>query len=149
MKYAVRVLMNARVAITIWNGRVSPVMDTACRLLVLDIVDGRQVSRDIINIPQGDMSYRASFISELGIDTLICGAVSQQFNQVITALGTKTYPWCCGDVNEIVVAYSSGTFRIGNFPSPGCRQRQRRRGRGQPGEGCRKSGRIRHHKEEV
>ena len=141
--------MNARVAIPIWNGRVSPVMDTACRLLVIDIVDGRQVSRKIINIPQGDMSYRASFISELGIETLICGAISQQFNQVIAASGTKTYPWCCGDVNEIVAAYSNGTFRIGSFPSPGCRQRQRRRGRGQPGDGRRKYGNMRRQKEDI
>jgi len=41
-----------KVAIPIWNGRVSPVMDTACRLLVVDFADGREVSRETWDIPQ-------------------------------------------------------------------------------------------------
>jgi len=140
--------MNLKVAIPILNERVSPVMDTACRLLVTEIVDDREVSRTVFDIPQSDISNRASFIAQLGIDVLICGAISQQFEQIITASGIRLLPWYCGYGNEIIAAYSNGTLQNGSFLSPGCRRQQRCRGRGQRRAGRSGSGRKRPFKED-
>jgi predicted Fe-Mo cluster-binding NifX family protein len=132
-----------KVAMPIWDERVSPVMDTACRLLIAEIVEGREVSRTIVDIPQADIPHRAAFLSSLGINILICGAISQQFEQIIAASGIKMHPWYCGRGNEIIAAYSNGTLQNGDFLSPGCRRQQRRRGRGRSRAGYSGSGRKR------
>ena len=141
--------MSMKVAIPIWDERVSPVMDAACRLLVVEIVDDREVARTVVDIPQADIRYRADFLSQLGIDVLICGAISQQFEQIIAASGIKMLPWRCGWGNEIIAAYSNRTLQNGSFLSPGCRRQQRRRGRGRPRADCRGFGRGRSIKEEI
>ena len=138
-----------KVAIPIWNERVSPVMDTACRLLVVEIVGGQEISRTIVDIPQADIHHRATFLSGLGIDVLICGAISQQFEQIIAASGIKMHPWYCGRGNEIIAAYSNGTLQNGSFLSPGCRRQQQRRRRGRSRADCPGSGRRRPLKEDI
>ena len=130
-----------KTAIPIWNGRVSPVMDTACRLLITETVDGREISRTIVDIPQANMSHRTGFISGLGVDVLICGAISHQFDRMLNALGIKTNPWFRGDVDEVIAAHLKGVLQNDNFLLPGC-GRRRRRQRGQrcgrrPGFGAR------------
>jgi len=119
-----------KVAIPIWNGRVSPVMDTACRLLVVDFADGREVSRETWDIPQVIIPYRVSFLADRGINVLICGAISHQFEQMLAASGIKPIPWFGGDVDEIIAAYAGGALQNDNYRLPGC-GRQRRQGRGQ------------------
>ena len=118
-----------KVAIPIWNGRVSPVMDTACRLLVVKFADGREVSRETWDIPQVIIPYRVSFLADRGIDVLICGAISYQFEQMLAISGIKPMPWFGGDVDEIIAAYASGALQNDNYRLPGC-GRRRRQGRG-------------------
>ena len=141
--------MNTKVAIPILNERVSPVMDNACHLLITEIVDDREVSRTVIDIPQANISNRASFLAQLGIDVLICGAISQQFEQMIAASGIRILPWYCGSCNEIIVAYFNGTLENGSFLSPGCRRQQRCRGRGRSRAGRSGRGRKRTFKEDI
>jgi len=125
-----------KVAMPIWEGRLSPVMDSACRLLVAEINGGREISRLVYNIPPVDISGRARFIAGLGIDVLICGAISQQLEQMLTASGIRTNPWFRGEVDDIIKAHTDGNLQNDNFFLPGCRHR----GRG-PGRGRRQGGR--------
>jgi predicted Fe-Mo cluster-binding NifX family protein len=123
--------MKAKVAIPIWNGRVSPVMDTARRLLIAEIVDGQEISRAVVNIPQSGISDIVKFLSDLGIGDLICAAISRQFEQILSATGIRIKPWFQGEVDEIIAAYSSGALQNNMFFSPGRRRRRRRRLSGQ------------------
>ncbi|RKX25095.1 MAG: dinitrogenase iron-molybdenum cofactor biosynthesis protein [Candidatus Zixiibacteriota bacterium] len=118
--------MKIKVAIPIWDGRVSPVMDTAGRLLVVEIDDGHEISRRTVDIPQAGIFHRVNFISGLGIDILICGAISQQFEKMLVASGIRVNPWFRGNVNEIITAYNNGILQNDNFIMPGCGRRHRR-----------------------
>ncbi len=115
-----------KTAIPIWNGRVSPVMDTACHLLVTEIDTGKEISRTIITLPPTNASQRASFLSGLGIDTLICGAISYQLNQMLKSWGIRTYPWIRGEVEEVIAAHSAGAIQNDKYLLPGCGRRRRR-----------------------
>ncbi len=134
------------VAIPIWDGRVSPVMDTARHLLVTEFADGGEVSRETVVIPQADISSRVSFLADLGIDVLICGAISHQFERMLAASGIESFPWFRGNVDEIMAAYSGGVLQNDSFLLPGC-GRRRRRGRGGPRGWGPGSGRRRRFKE--
>ena len=120
--------MTLKVAIPIWDGRVSPVMDTACHLLVVDFADGREVSRETWDIPQVIIPYRVNFLADRGINVLICGAISHQFEQMLAASGIKPIPWFGGDVDEIIAAYVGGALQNDNYRLPGCGRRRRQGG---------------------
>jgi predicted Fe-Mo cluster-binding NifX family protein len=121
--------MIMKVAIPTWDGRVSPVMDTARHLLVTEFADGSEVSRETVIIPQANISSRVSFLTDLGIDVLICGAISHQFEHMLAASGIEPYPWFRGNVDEIIAAYFDGVLQNDSFLLPGCRRRGRGRGR--------------------
>ncbi|MFZ5981374.1 MAG: NifB/NifX family molybdenum-iron cluster-binding protein, partial [Candidatus Zixiibacteriota bacterium] len=89
----------------------------------------RELNRNIYVIPPGDIYSRVMFFSELGIDILICGAVSQLFEQRLTAAGIKISPWFRGGIDEIIAAHTSGRLQSENFFMPGC-HRGRGAGRG-------------------
>ena len=140
--------MRIKVAIPIWDGRVSPVMDAAGHLLLVEINGGQEVGRSVIDLPRANIPARVDFISKLGIDVLICGAISQQFEQLLGASGIKIRPWFRGNVDEVIAAYSGGILQNDNFIMPGCGRRRRRGGRGKfrPGRGY--AGRGRQFKED-
>ncbi len=111
--------MNRKVAIPIWESRVSPVMDTARYLLIVDIIDGAEASRITISLPQRGTTERARFISDQGVDTLICGALSRDLLQVLVAGGIETRPWFRGPVEEVLAAHLRGDLRQEHL-MPGC-----------------------------
>ena len=88
-----------KVAMPIWEGRLSPVMDSAGRLLVIEIINGQELSRAAYEIPSADVNTRARFIAGLGIDILICGAISQQMEQRLKAAGVQTSSWFRGEAS--------------------------------------------------
>jgi predicted Fe-Mo cluster-binding NifX family protein len=137
-----------KVAIPISDGRVSPVTDTACRVLVAEVAGGRELSRRTVDIPQAGMPHRANFLAGLGIDVLICGAISRAFEQLLAASGVKARPWYRGDVDEILAAHASGTLQSEAFLLPGRRQRRRGSGMGRHRAGRMGLNRSRRFKEE-
>ncbi len=127
-----------KIAISIWDGRVSPVMDTAGQLLVVELENGREISRNLTTIPKADILQRARFISGLGIDMLICGAISRPFEMMLNRLGVKVNPWVRGEADQIIQAYSNGDLQSEIFNLPGCghgRGHGQRRGRYGQGRG--------------
>lgn len=126
--------MMMKIAIPTWNGRVSPVMDTARQLMIVEQSKGHEMSKTVVEVPVMGVSNLARFLTSLHIDVLICGAISHQLEQMLVATGMKSYPWCGGDVDEIIAAYSGGFLHSEDFLLPGCRHRgrgggRRRRGR--------------------
>ena len=124
-----------KVAVPVWNGRVSPVFDTASRFIIFDIENGVEGSRETILIP--DVSYlaRSKRLSELGIEYLICGAISNHAASLACANGMRIIPWMSGDVEEVIDSFKKGALPEQRFLMPGCRERRRFKGRGRGGMG--------------
>jgi len=117
-------------------------MDTACHLLLVDITDGREVSREKVGIPMGGLSDLIGFLTDHRVDVLICGALSYRLERMLTASGIKPYPWFRGDIDEIIAAYASGILEGGNYLLPG--RRHRRQGKGRR---CRQGGGFHRHQQ--
>lgn len=135
------------VAVSIWDGRVSPVLDSAQQLLVVEADgNGTEVRRRMIEFPDAHPMVRARFVASLGVDTIICGAVSRQLESLLTNQGVAVSPWVKGGVDEVIDAYLHGKLYSDQFVLPGCmgggRGKGRARGQGN-GEGrgiCRRGG---------
>lgn len=127
-----------RVALAIWNGRISPVFDVTRQVLILDVQDGRETTRHVEPLPGTDLRDQADRLAALAPQTLICGAISQPMAAMLAAHGVRIVPFTAGDVEAVVAAWQSGSLPNPALCMPGCRGRMRRgRGRGAGNRGGR------------
>jgi predicted Fe-Mo cluster-binding NifX family protein len=129
-----------RLAAPVLNDRVSPVFDTAGRLLLLDVADGAAGERQVVEIAQAALlTRRAKQLVELGVNVLICGAISRPLAGLVSAAGIVLIPWVAGPVEEVLRAHLAGRLSEPRWRMPGCggqcRHGERRRHtRGRPSE---------------
>ena len=109
-----------KIAIPTWNGRVSPVFDTASRLLVVEVGEGRECSRFETDITDNFLPSKIMRFTGLGIDTIICGAISRPLAYMITTAGIKLVPWISGQAEGVLQAFLAGTLFDLRFMMPGC-----------------------------
>ena len=115
-----------RVAIPHWQGRVSPVFDVAGNVLLVDVADGREQTRQNVAIDVAQPQARASLLSQHGAMVLICGAISWPLEMAISAAGIEVIPQTCGDVERVLAAFIRGQLGQDAFLMPGCCGRRRR-----------------------
>ncbi|HSN57771.1 MAG TPA: NifB/NifX family molybdenum-iron cluster-binding protein, partial [Candidatus Sulfomarinibacteraceae bacterium] len=114
-----------RVAIPAWDGRVSPVLDVARELRIFDLDPERGVARGVGSrrLPDG---RAASTVADIGVDRLICSAVSPQLEAVLLMAGVEVVTDVCGDLEEIVAAVANGDTELSRFRMPGASRGERR-----------------------
>jgi len=110
-----------KVALTVWENRISPLFDCARTLLVVDIVDHAESSRHSEVFHHESPFSRAAKLSDLGIEVLICGAVSNLFAEIIEGHNIRIIPFIAGAVDEVLNAYLSGRLYDSKFRMPGCK----------------------------
>lgn len=118
-----------KIALPIWEERLSPVFDTALQLLCVELQEGKEVSRSEWAVPAG-AAARADHLQRLGVDVLICGAISRPLAEMIVSSGVELVPFISGAAEDVVAAYKNGNVRNAAFCMPGCRSAGGRRGRG-------------------
>lgn len=132
-----------KVAIPHWQGRVSPVLDVAGRFLLVELDEGREISRLDGSLAASGPLERAREFQQSGAQVLICGAVSRPLELALDAAGIQVIPHTCGQVEEVLAAFISGQLNQGAFLMPGCCGRRRRFRAGRRGSGrCRRNGPI-------
>ena len=128
-----------RIASPTWSGTISPVFDVARHLLLVDVEAGRELNRLEEPLHETDIASRAMHVMRLGVDVLICGAISRPLEMMLVSGGMQVIPHACGSVEEVLRAYVSGQLSDQAYLMPGCRGHRRRRARG--GRGWRRFGR--------
>lgn len=121
-----------RIAVPVWQGRVSPVLDVAERLLVVDVSNGREVSRRIEEIGPGLLPERVRILARLGAEIVVCGTVSREMASMLSGSGIKVFPCMRGDVDNVLRSVVKSGMPDSRFLMPGYRGRpgrRRRRGR--------------------
>jgi len=118
--------MVMKVAIPVLHERVSPVFDESRRLLVVEILEGREVHREEDSLREVRPPWKALHLIERGVNVLICSGISWPLEKSLTAAGVHVIPHTCGPVEEILQAYLAGRLTEHSFLMPGCRRRQRR-----------------------
>ena len=130
-----------KIAIPIYNDSVSNVFDFAHRLLLVEIENGKEAKRSEVTLESLLLPQRASQLKSLGVDTLVCGAISRVLANMVTSSGIQLLPYVTGRVDDILQAYLTGQLAKPEFSMPGgcwpgARKGFGRRGRG-GGRGCR------------
>ena len=119
-----------RIAIPIWEDKISPVLDTASRLLIVEIEDRDVASRFEIYLDEQDLSRRCLRIRGMEVDILICGAISHHFARILTGSGIDVIPEISGQAEEVLKAYLQGDLFNSRFLMPGCNRNRFRQKNG-------------------
>jgi predicted Fe-Mo cluster-binding NifX family protein len=117
-----------RVAIPLWQGRVSPVFDEASRILLVDIFKNSELNRQEAPLLARNPFHRAQLLPTLGVDLLICGMISQTQRAALAPAGIKIIPHICGTMEEVIAAFLDGQIEDGALRMPGCGKPKRWRG---------------------
>lgn len=125
--------MTMNVAMATWNGRISPVLDVARQLLLVEVAEGRAGARREEPLPGTDPLAQAERLAALGPQVLICGAISQGMAAMLTGKGIEVIPFTAGPVEEVLDAWLAGRLPAPAWRMPGCCGRMRRCHGGRPG----------------
>lgn len=109
-----------RVALPIYNGRISPVLDSARTLMVVDDSRGREVARSTVSLETTTSQRRAADLRRLKVDVVICGAVSRPLRAALSAAGVTVIPLRRGPIEEVLAAFVAGSLGDARFRLPGC-----------------------------
>jgi predicted Fe-Mo cluster-binding NifX family protein len=108
-----------KVALPVWQGRVSSVFDFAHKLLVVEFERGREKARQEIILVEQSGPNRAATLKELGVGVLICGAISRPLAEMINGSGIQVLPFVSGPTEQIINAYETGRLGQPQYILPG------------------------------
>ena len=126
-----------RIGIPVWEDRISPVLDTTSRMLLIGLDNRGEIWRGEIHLGNQGLSQRCSCIENAGVEILICGAVSRPFSEILLASGINLISGISGYAEDVLRAYLQGNLTHPKFLMPGCKRRRLQHCSGQAGLGKR------------
>lgn len=115
-----------KAAFSVWDNRIAPVFDVARQMHLVEAKSGRIASEMEEAFSDDFPLHKAIRLAELGIDILICGAVSRPLRETIAAYGIRVIPFVAGELGDVKCAWLSGGEDIRRFAMPGCCGRRKR-----------------------
>jgi len=120
-----------KAAFAAWHRRIAPVFDVARMLYLVDTEAGQVVQETREQLPDEPPIHKAIWLADLGVETLVCGAISRPLHDLVAAYGIRVVAFVAGDVNEVIHLWLTDSFYIESYVMPGCRRRAQQQLRGQ------------------
>ena len=117
-----------RIAVAVWHNRISPVFDVSREMRILEVRDGKIGREDVETYACDNPVKRVVRLRELRVQTLICGAISQHFREMLTASGMNVIAFTAGNIEDVLRAYLAGALPQPALSMPGCGCPKRRSG---------------------
>lgn len=112
--------VQGKIAVTVWEHRVSPVFDSARTLLIAEIKDDALVSISYLSFDPDRPLELLQMLQAQKVLTLICGAVSEGPADMLEAAGVELISFIAGDVHQVLESFLQGDLRGTEFKMPGC-----------------------------
>jgi predicted Fe-Mo cluster-binding NifX family protein len=122
-----------KTAFAYWNKRIAPVFDTGRQIRVIETEAGWLVRETLATLESDLPLQKALRLSELGVSTLVCGAISQSLQEILSAYGIRIIPFVAGNLREVIQAWLTGNLERSAFAMPGCKGLRQQKGMGQGG----------------
>jgi len=115
-----------KAAFAVWEDRIAPVFDTTRKILVVDVEAGKVVCEKEEHLDDELPVQKAFRLSELGVGTLICGAITRSLREIVVANGIQVISFVTGDLREVIQAWMTAGLKGDAYVMPGCCGRGRR-----------------------
>ncbi|MBI4763292.1 MAG: hypothetical protein HY787_01630 [Deltaproteobacteria bacterium] len=113
-----------KVAIPIFLNRISPRLDCARKLLILEVEKDRLVNKRELDISQWPPDEKVIYLNKMGISQLICGGIRLEDRSGLHRFGIQVASPLYGEVETIIKEYLNGKLNV-----PCHRGRQRKESR--------------------
>jgi predicted Fe-Mo cluster-binding NifX family protein len=107
------------IAMTIWGNRISPVFDSSKNLMIVTTHKGVILERKVERFNPQIEDQMTLKLDRFNVDTLICGAISQDQCEIITAMGIKLFPFIAGSTGEVLDSYIQQPRHLQDYLMPG------------------------------
>jgi predicted Fe-Mo cluster-binding NifX family protein len=114
-----------KVLLPIHEERISAVFDAAKVFVLISIKQEQITFCGKFFLENKDPLVKAQKIIELGVNVLICGAISKYIELVLTSANINVIPNTCGSIDEIISAFAQGRLSSKAFLMPGCKGHRR------------------------
>lgn len=119
-----------KVAITIWDERISPVFDVCREALILEIDKGNVLSVVTEKFENPSPLKKIERLVQIGIETVICGAISESLSRELADRKVKVIGFVAGPVDQVIQAFLSKSLPTTALNMPGyCSRKKRQRNR--------------------
>jgi predicted Fe-Mo cluster-binding NifX family protein len=122
-----RIDWKMKIALTVWENRISPVFDVANMILLAEIQNGGVLSRQFVPFNPAISLRLGEMLKGMGVSVLICGAISNVPANILTFNGIQLIPFISGETETILAAYAKGNPIIPAFSMPGIGKQCHRR----------------------
>ena len=113
-----------KIALTVWENRISPVFDVAATVAVYDILDG-EIHKEIeLDFSEMNAYEKILELAKLNTGIIICGAVSRPVSCLAESYGMEIYSFIAGEESTVIKAYSEGLITDERLKMPGCGRRK-------------------------
>jgi len=113
-----------RIAIPVWGEKVSPLLDAASRLLIVETDQGSEIARFQMALDEGEPNRKVRRITEMGVDVLICGAVSDSVLRALVSTGIRIISDISGHAGDVVDSFLRGSTFDSRLLMPGCKRKR-------------------------
>ncbi len=114
-----------KIAVPLFALRVSPPFDCAGVFLFATVEHGEIVACQKLSASGWNRRERVKKISELGVDTLICGGLDKQSARLLVFCGIRMYTWVTGMAEDALHSFLKGELESGTMIGSGGRLRGR------------------------
>lgn len=97
-----------KVAIPMFNSRVSPRFDFAAKMLIATIESGTVSERQEYALTNLHPIRRSSLLCELGVTVLICGGISSFCHRLIINNRIRVIPMIQGEIEDVLNHFMNG-----------------------------------------
>ncbi|MCF8024971.1 MAG: hypothetical protein K9K82_05740 [Desulfobacteraceae bacterium] len=108
-----------KIALTVLNGRISPLFDSARTVLIVDVGQGGTIEKLIEYFEDDSAFSKARKLDSLGVNVLICGGISNIYATAVDACQIRLVPFTAGRDEEVLKAYLYGNINQKKFRMPG------------------------------
>lgn len=110
-----------RIAIPIFNARVSPRFDCAPEFQLVDLEQGCNILKRNISCADWALSERVARLSRLSVDVLICGGIERIATDALQCKGIKVFSWVSASAEDALSALIRGELETGMVLTQGGR----------------------------
>jgi predicted Fe-Mo cluster-binding NifX family protein len=108
-------MVGMKVAMAFWQDRISPVFDVADHLLLLDVEGRREIGRKSLHLAGRNPFERVKELSDLGVNVLLCGAISLTLEKALIGAGIRVVGFIGGELENVIQAFLDGNLGDGRI----------------------------------
>jgi predicted Fe-Mo cluster-binding NifX family protein len=108
-----------KAAFATWNNRIAPQFDAARHTYIVEVRSEAIVAEHLEAFKLKLPVQKVRRLVELGVGTLVCGAISRPIQALLMAQGIHVVPFVAGELGEVIQAWINDELANDLFAMPG------------------------------